>query len=142
MPNIAAVLKAEITRLARKETKAAASGLRKANAQYRRDIARLKREAQSLKRAVEFLESQERKRLQKPVPLIEVEGKRFSASWLKSHREKLGVAAADYAELVGVSAQTIYNWENGRAKPRKEQLAALAAVRGLGKREAMRRLNG
>ena len=46
---------------------------------------------------------------------------------------------ADYAALVGVSAMTIYNWEHGKTKPAKEQLAALVAVRRLGKREAERR---
>ena len=35
---------------------------------------------------------------------------------------------------------TIYHWEAGKARPRQQQLAKLAAVRGLGKREAVRRL--
>ena len=35
---------------------------------------------------------------------------------------------------------TIYNWELGKSRPRKEQLAALVAVRGIGKREALKRL--
>ena len=43
MPNIAAVLKEEITRLARKEAKSQVAPLKMANAQYRRDIAALKR---------------------------------------------------------------------------------------------------
>ena len=43
MPNIAAMLKQEITRLARKEVKAQTEAIRKANAQYRRDVAHLKR---------------------------------------------------------------------------------------------------
>jgi len=53
---------------------------------------------------------------------------------------RLGLSAADYARLVGVSSLTIYNWEHGKSRPRKEQLAALVAVRGIGKREALRRL--
>ena len=47
---------------------------------------------------------------------------------------------AEYAALVGVSTLSIYNWESERARPREKQLAALAAVRKLGKREACRRL--
>ena len=89
---------------------------------------------------VDILDAQERKRLRKPVSVSEAEGRRFSPGWLKAHRHRLGLAAADYAELVGVSPQTIYNWEHGRSKPRKEQLAALAAIRRIGKREAQRRL--
>jgi transcriptional regulator with XRE-family HTH domain len=47
---------------------------------------------------------------------------------------------ADYARLVGVSPLTIYNWENGKSRPRKVQLAALVALRGIGKREAQAKL--
>lgn len=140
MPNIATVLKQEITRLARKEAKAHVEPLRKANAQYRKDIAELKRQLGAMKKRVDYLDAQERKRLRKPVSVSEAEGRRFSPGWLKAHRHRLGLAAADYAELVGVSPQTIYNWEHGRSKPRKEQLAALAAIRRIGKREAQRRL--
>ena len=42
--------------------------------------------------------------------------------------------------LVGVTGQTVYNWEQGKSKPRDEQLAALLAVRELGQREAWKRL--
>jgi len=140
MPNIATVLKQEITRLARKEAKAHVERLRKANAQYRKDIAEVKRQLGAMKKRVDYLDAQERKRLRKPVSVSEAEGHRFSPGWLKAHRYRLGLAAADYAELVGVSPQTIYNWEHGKSKPRKEQLAALAAIRRIGKREAQRRL--
>ena len=65
---------------------------------------------------------------------------RFSPSWVKSHRERLQLSAADYGALVGVSALTIYNWEKGKSKPRQQQLAAWAAIRGLGKRDSWKRL--
>jgi DNA-binding transcriptional regulator YiaG len=67
-------------------------------------------------------------------------GPRFSPGWLASHREKLELSAADYAELVGVSPLTIYNWEKGKSRPRRAQLKALAEVRGMQKREAWREL--
>ena len=140
MPDIAAVFRQEIIRLARKEVKTQTAAIRTANAQYRRDIALLKRQAAGLLRQVAYLEQQERKRAAKGVPKANVEGKRFSPRGLTTHRQKLDLSAADYAELVGVSAQTIYNWEQGKSKPRDEQLASLVAVRGLGKREALKRL--
>ena len=46
----------------------------------------------------------------------------------------------NYAKLVGVSPITIYNWEQGKTRPQKAQLASLVAVRGIGKREALEKL--
>jgi len=140
MPNIASVFKQEITRLARKEAKTQVDPLRRANTQYRRDIAELKRQVQAMKKRVDYLDTRERKRVKEPVSDATAQGRRFSPAWVTTHRDKLGLAAADYAELLGVSTQTIYNWEHGRSKPMAKQLAALAAIRGMGKREALRRL--
>jgi len=140
MSNLISELKHEITRLARKEVTAETKVLRKANAQYRRDIAQLKRQADALTRQVAFLEQQEKKRVTKPAPTTFAEGRRFSRRGLATHRKSVGLSAADYAKLVGVSAQTIYSWEQGKSKPRDQQLAALLAVRDLGKREAEKRL--
>jgi predicted transcriptional regulator len=76
---------------------------------------------------------------QAPAPK-KVEGIRFRADGLKSHRARLGLSAADYGRLVGASGLSVYHWESGKARPRKEQVAKLASVRGIGKREAVRRL--
>ena len=65
---------------------------------------------------------------------------RFSPSWVEAHRDRLQFSAADYGELVGVSALTIYNWEKGKTKPGRPQLAAWAEIRTLGKRDGLRRL--
>jgi transcriptional regulator with XRE-family HTH domain len=94
----------------------------------------------SLRKSLAFLEAQEKRRVaERPAP-SDLGDIRFRASGLKSHRARLGLSARDYGRLVGVSGLTIYQWEGGKARPRKEQLAKLAAVRGLGKREAMKRL--
>ena len=141
MPNLAATLKEEIQRLARKEIKAQTGSTKQAVAQYRREIAKLKRQVQEQQKKVAFLERQERKRLEEPQAAEEAaEPVRFSARSVKSQRERLGLSAADYAKLVGVSPLTIYNWEHGKSRPRKEQFAALVAVRGIGKREALAKL--
>ena len=140
MPNIAVVLKQEVARLARREVRAQTEAQRKASAQYRRDIAQLKRQVGELSRQVAFLEGQERVRVKNVVPEASTERARFSSRGMKSRRERLGLSAADYGVLVGVTAQTIYNWENGKSRPAEEQLAALVALRGLGKREAHKRL--
>lgn len=140
MPNLASVLKDEIRRLARREVKSETSVTRRASAQHRRDIAELKRLVEDLSKRLAFLERQEKRRVAAEPSPDEAEGLRFSAQWLKAHRRKLGLSAADYGKLVGVSGLTIYNLEGGKSKPRNRTLAALGAIRGIGKREAERRL--
>jgi DNA-binding transcriptional regulator YiaG len=141
MPNLAATIKEEIQRLARKEIKAQTGATKQAVAQYRREIAKLKRQLTAHEKKIAFLEAQEKKRLEEPQATEEpAEGVRFSARSVKSQRERLGLSAANYAKLVGVSAVTIYNWEQGETRPQKAQLAGLVAVRGMRKREALVKL--
>ena len=141
MPNLAAAIKEEIVRLAKKEVKSQTGATKQAVAQYRREIASLKRQMRKQEQKIAFLEAQEKKRLEVPPTAEETaEGIRFSARSVKAQRERLGLSAADYAKLVGVSSLTIYNWEQGKTRPRQEQLAALVAVRGIGKRDALKRL--
>ena len=141
MSTLAVALKDEIRRLARKEIKAHTGPTAQAVAQFRREIAKLKRQSREFERKIAFLESQERKRVGKSETNDGAdEGGRFSARSVKAQRQRTGLSAADYAMLVGVSGLTIYNWENGKSRPRKEQLASLIAVRGLGKRQAQAKL--
>ncbi len=140
MGNLIHELRNEITRLAKKEIKGQITPLKAASAKYRHDIAELKRVTRDLEKRLAHLERQERKRAKKP-PLPELaEGKRFFPRGLKSHRAKLGLSAADYGLLAGVSGKMIYKYERGETKPRRAQVAKLVAVRDLGKREARRRL--
>jgi len=141
MADVARALKEEIRRLAKKEIKAETGATKQAVAQYRREIASLKRQVRKQEKKIAFLEDRERKRLGAPEATGVAEGARFSARSVKAQRERLGLSAADYAKLIGVSPLTIYNWEKGKTRPRQEQLAALVDVRGIGKREARRRLD-
>ncbi len=140
MRNLNLALRNEITRLAKKEIKGQITALKAASAKYRRDIAKLKRGTSDLGKRLAQIEQQERKRAKRP-PLPELaEGTRFSPKGLKSHRAKLGLSAADYGLLAGVSGKMIYKYERGGANPRRAQVVKLVAVRDLGKREARRRL--
>jgi len=140
LANIASVLKAEIARLARKEVKTQVDPLRKANAGYRRDIAALKREVAALSRQLKSAARPPRAEKTAAAADDDAPRVRFQAKGLKSHREKLGLSAAEYGQLAGVSAQSIYNWEAGKTVPRQAQVQSLAALRGMGKREAAKRL--
>ena len=140
MPNIATVLKEEISRLARKEVKSETVVTKKASSQHRRDIAELKRQVSSLQKQVSLLEKQVLRSA--PVKEKETAGKsfRFTAKGLISQRKRLGLSAADYGKLVGVGAQSVYNWEAELSRPRQQQIQAIASVRSIGKKEALARL--
>ena len=139
MPNIGALLKQEIVRLARRESRAEGEATKKASAQHRRHIAALKRQVTTLERQVALLR---RSAIDGPQATTAASPQklRFVAKGLKAQRGRLGLSAADYGKLVGVSAQSVYNWEQGNASPRPEQLKMLAAVRAISKREAQARL--
>jgi DNA-binding XRE family transcriptional regulator len=140
MPNIANVMREEITRLSRRASRKDLDAIKKASAQHRRHIAVLKREVAQLARQFVVLS-----RKLPAAPAVTANGSdgkqvRFVAKGLRSHRERLGVSANELAKLVGVSAQSVYNWEHGVTRPREAQLGALAALRSLGKREVRVRL--
>ena len=140
MPNILKPLREEITRLARKETKSGTTVLKRSSAQYRRDIAALKRQVANLQRTVAILEKAALKTKPATVPPSETSKLRFVAKGFKTMRAKLGISAGDLGTLLGVSGLTVYNWESGKARPRAKYLPAIAAIRGIGKREVLARL--
>ncbi len=142
MPNLATTLKEEIRRLARKEIKVMVGTTQKAVAQYRRDIAALKRQLSQQGRNVEKLKKRFLAQGGERAVLADEpsSGARFSARSVKAQRRRLKLSAASYGKLVGVSALTVYNWESGKSRPRKAQLSVVVAIRGIGKREAEKRL--
>src|SRR5437773_9137687 len=110
MPNIGALLKQEIVRLARKESRAEVQATKKASAQYRRHIAALRRQVATLERQVALLR---RSALDRPQTATTTSPQklRFVAKGLKSQRGRLGLSASDYGKLVGVMAKCVCMWE-------------------------------
>jgi DNA-binding transcriptional regulator YiaG len=140
MPNIAATFRQEIIRLARKEIRRETQILRKASAQYRKLIAELKRETKKLQSDVLRFALHGSRDAAPQVPEADSEKVRFSARSVISQRKRLGISAADYGKLVGVTGQTIYKWEHGSSRPRQAQISALGSLRIMGKRDAVARL--
>ena len=138
MPNIATAIKDEITRLARKELRADTQSLKTASSAHRSDIAALKRRVAELEKVLARLVKMVAK--VQPVEEVQVAKHRYSAKALRTQRQRLGLSAAEFGNLVGVSAQTVYNWEAESSRPRDTQIVALGALRGVGKREARARL--
>jgi len=141
MMNFVTALKNEIRRLARKEVRAETTTTKRAAAAHRRDIARLKRQLALSHKRIDRLESLLSQRPDAaPAGESDDSGSRFSSRSVRAQRKRLNLSAAEYGKLVGVSGQTIYQWEQGRSRPRRAQFAALIAVRTIGRREARARL--
>jgi len=137
MPNIATLLKNEISRVARKEQRGESLALKKALSSHRSEIAALKRRILALEQALRRLT----RTGARAAPAQEGDdastpSTRFSAKSLASQRRRLGLSAAECGLLVGTSAQSIYNWEAGKVRPRARHIAAIAALRTLGKKDA------
>jgi DNA-binding transcriptional regulator YiaG len=142
MPNIAVLLKDEIARIARKEVRQQTGDFKKASTQHRAHIAALRRRVEELERE---LKRARRANARASAADAAEDGdgatrRRFSPARLAAQRTKLGLSAADFGALLGVSGQSVYKWEHGEARPRSRQLEAIAALRGIGKREAATRL--
>ena len=114
--------------------------LKTAISNYRSEIAALKRRAQSLESEVKRLIKDNNKA---DAPVADDTGPsklRFSANGLASQRHRLGLSAHNCGLLVGTTSQSIYNWEDGKAKPRAKYLLAIVALRSMGKQDAALRL--
>lgn len=142
MQTFAAALKDEIRRLARKEIRAQMSAIKRAVGQFRHDIARLKRQLAACQRqlsrpGVDAARSATERASHADATQPRT---RFSARSVRAQRKRLKLSAAEFGQLVSVSGQTIYQWEQGKSRPRKSQFAALVALRSTRRREALARL--
>lgn len=140
MPNIASILKEEIARVARKEVRAEIAALKKSATTHRAEIAALKRRAQALEQQLRRVAKAGAKPQAAAADEASTQPLRFRATGLVSQRKRLGLSASECGLLVGASGQSIYNWESGKARPQAKHLAALAALRTMGKKEAAARL--
>ncbi len=136
--NVMSVLKAEISRLAKKEAKAVVSPVKKASVTYRALIASLRKQVDALQKEVSSLKraipAPEKTVLAKTEP----EGRFWmTGQGVKTLRKRLGLTQKAFAGLAGVSSQAVVNWEahKGKINLRKATGARLQALRGKGKRE-------
>ncbi len=134
MPNLAALLKIEITRLARRELRASLAQSKRLQAQHRKHIAALRRQIAALEKGLAMLARQAKAKARFTANAEPPKG-RFVAKGLVSMRKRLGLSAADLGKLVGVTGQTIYNWEAKKGRPRAAQVEKLKELRGIGKRK-------
>jgi DNA-binding transcriptional regulator YiaG len=139
MPNIANILKLEISRIARKEVRGETQSLKKAVTTYRSEIASLKRRSKDLEDQLRQLARAGTRAKVAPVDATmaqAVHGTRFSPKALASQRRRLNLSADRLGLLIGVSGQSIYNWEQATTVPHAKYLPAIAALKSLSVRQA------
>ena len=139
MPNIVQVLKLEMARIGKRQANALFRPARKTISQLRKTVAELKRQNAVLTREVAWL-SQQAKKLGAATPSPEqVKGRWVTGKGVKALRRKLGLPRELFAKLVAASTPTVAQWESKKGKiefRKKDALARIEAVRGMGAREA------
>ena len=141
MGKLEGVIKSEIVRLAKRET-------RKLSFPLSRDIRTLKSIVSQLRKSVSTLEklaAQQQRELRKgkiplDVPPDEVKKSRFSPRLIRNLRKRLGITQKEMAILAGVTVGAIYQWEQGIFVPRGKKKGMLVALRKLGRRDVKRLL--
>jgi DNA-binding transcriptional regulator YiaG len=139
MSTLAEQLKSEISRIAKKELRAETKQLKHAVTQQRAEISALKRRLAEMELTLKRM-AKASANVQPEVVAEEGPTLRFRAGGFASLRKKLGLTAGEMAQLLGVSAQSVYHWEIGKSRPRASQLPAISAVRKMGKKEVAERL--
>jgi DNA-binding transcriptional regulator YiaG len=148
MPNIAKVLKDEIARIAKHESKIAVSKPLKtgiANKRYlvdlKRRLAQIEKSLNGIQKAMETCSSSQ---AQAPV---EPEGKKewLSGRGIRALRRKMRVSQVQFAKLIGMNPIAVVRWEKQRGKlvfKKTDTLGKILDLRGIGVREAQERLKG
>ncbi len=95
----------------------------------------MKRRAVALEQQISRLEKGATKNVEVKTKPDGATKARFTVKGFRTLRQRLGLTAEVIAALLGVSAQTIYNWEAGNSSPREQQMVRIVMLRGMGKRE-------
>jgi DNA-binding transcriptional regulator YiaG len=144
MSNVAKALKAEISRVSRKEAKSAVDSIAKANTALKKIVADLNRRIAALEKENKRLLAGIRKdKIGIPVrPSEETKKTRLTSKGIRSLRSRLGLSQAGLAKLVGVTTHAVYLWETkeGALNLRDKTRQALVSIKGLGAREAKEKL--
>lgn len=144
MPNFSKLFKDEVQRLARKEARALTATMKRETIRTKKALADLRKDVNALLRQTRAMSKTVASAAAKTVAIEEEGGPaiRPTSKMIQKLRLKFKMTQAELGKLIGVSALTVSTWENkgGRITLRSKPLQALSAVRGLGAREARRRL--
>ena len=145
MPNIAKILKDEIARIAKHESKVAVSKPKKTSIANTKTLVAIKRRLIQIEKSLNVIQkAMQSCSSQAPV---EPEGKKewLSGRGIKALRRKMRVSQAQFAKLIGMNPIAVVRWEKQRGKlvfKKSDTLGKILALRGVGVRGAQERLKG
>ena len=144
MSNIAKALKAEISRISRKEAKSATEPIAKANIDLKKTVVDLKKRLAALEKENRRLLAgmKKEKPASAPEPSEETKKARITSTTIRSLRSRLALSQAEFGKLAGVTTGAVYLWENkeGPLNLREKTKAALLSIKGMGAKEAKEKL--
>ena len=146
MATLTSVLREEFSRLCRIEVAKQLDELRKSDVELRKEIGELRRQLKAVEkqRGVPVPLVRVKPVLSEGVSLESVERFKPTAKAVKQLRAKLGISQVEMAALLGVTSQSISNWErrDGDLSLRRATKVALLNLKAMGKRSALAQLMG
>ena len=158
MPNLATLLKEEISKIVRKEVQNQVRELQKTVREQRDALARLEKQsgpakAKAAAKPAATKPAATKSAAAKPAATKPAAAKvskapagdkrkqiRISPNTIKKHRKRLKLSQAELGELLNVSTNTVLRWEAGTSKPRSKHLSGLGQLRSMGLREVKKQL--
>ncbi|HNX25884.1 MAG TPA: helix-turn-helix domain-containing protein [Phycisphaerae bacterium] len=140
----------EVSRLVRRELKKTFAQLKAENVKLKKHVADLRKKMAGLQKANRYIEKEtkyvarlrEEKEAASENP--QIDRMRIKGSAIRKLREKLGISQAELAALLGVTGQTIYQWERRQNESlrrlRNDSKIALLEIRKMGKKQVLAKL--
>jgi len=140
---IEAAIKEAVLRGARRQVRSVTGPVRREVRRLRHLVAQLRRDVSALRDVATQWERMARATPWQPaVTEVELREARLSPGLVRKLRVRLGLSQSALARLVGVSAASVVQWEQGRSKPAGSHRKNLVGLRKLGRREVKRLLAG
>lgn len=141
MPDVAIVLKEEISRIARKEIRARVDPLKKQVVDLRRRLRAAEATILQLQKTTNKTANTVSRQSGAIVPDVEETRQiRISPNSVKKLRTRLRLTQAQMAQLVDVSTNTVVRWEQGTSSPRGGSRAVIASMRSMGIKQVKKQL--
>lgn len=146
MPNLNAMFRDEIRRVARQELRQSVGTLKSTVAELKESVADLKKRCKDYEKQLGLSQAALAVRTpelsESPIPDEDIAKVRPTSHMIKDLRKKLGISQVEMASLLGVTSQSVSNWERkkGSLSLRNATKRALIRLRNMNKRDAVTRL--